>query len=280
MLGLVLFFNPHTLTGPIHLGSAPTWPRLVFALTVAVIAFTSLESASGLAGEVRISRAGLKRLVGSTTATVAFLYVGIALVAVTALPVHDGHTELAGRYLNAPMIGVVSHVHPHWLGKDADVPRRGHGRGDARRGRQLGDARPLAAGVLAVDQPPDPQRPRAPAPRALDAVRADHPRGRDRRGARGDARTSTSSSASTRSARRSRSRSRTCRSAACATPSPTRDRPYRVPLSVTFERRAAAAAGRVRRAGLGRRARGGAGRAPGRRATSASAGWPWGSRCT
>jgi basic amino acid/polyamine antiporter, APA family len=117
VLGLVLFFNPHTLTGPIHLGSAPTWPRLVFALTVAVISFTSLESASGLAGEVRISRAGLKRLVGSTTATVAFLYVGIALVAVTALPVVDGHTELAGRYLNAPMIGVVSHVHPHWLGK-------------------------------------------------------------------------------------------------------------------------------------------------------------------
>ena len=117
VLGLVLFFNPHTLWNPIHLGSAPTWSHLVFAMTVAVISFTSLESASGLAGEVRISRAGLKRLVGSTTATVAFLYVGIALVAVTALPVHDGHTALAGRYLNAPMIGVVSHVHPHWLGK-------------------------------------------------------------------------------------------------------------------------------------------------------------------
>ena len=86
-------------------------------MTIVVIAFTSLESASGLAGEVRISRAGLKRLVGSTTATVAFLYVGIALVAVTALPVHDGHTELATRYLNAPMIGVVSRVHPHWLGQ-------------------------------------------------------------------------------------------------------------------------------------------------------------------
>ncbi len=117
VLGLVLFFNPHTLLNPIHLGSAPTWSHLLFAMTVAVISFTSLESASGLAGEVRISRAGLKRLVGSTTATVAFLYVGIALVAVTALPVRDGHTELAGRYLNAPMIGVVSHVHPHWLGK-------------------------------------------------------------------------------------------------------------------------------------------------------------------
>ncbi len=117
VLGLALFFNPHTLLNPIHLGSAPTWSHLVFALTIAVVAFTSLESASGLAGEVRISRAGLKRFVASTTATVAFLYVGIALVAVTALPVRDGHTQLATRYLDAPMIGIVAQVHPHWLGK-------------------------------------------------------------------------------------------------------------------------------------------------------------------
>ncbi len=115
VLGLALFFNPHTLLDPIHLGSAPKWSDLVFALTVAVISFTSLESASGLAGEVRISRGGLKRMIASGTATVVFLYVGIALVAVTALPVRGGHTALASRYLNAPMIGIVTHVHPHWL---------------------------------------------------------------------------------------------------------------------------------------------------------------------
>jgi basic amino acid/polyamine antiporter, APA family len=117
VLGLALFFNPHTLLNPIHLGSTPTWSHLIFALTIAVVAFTSLESASGLAGEVRISRSELKRFVASTTATVAFLYVGIALVAVTALPVRDGHTALAGRYLDAPVIGIVAQVHPHWLGK-------------------------------------------------------------------------------------------------------------------------------------------------------------------
>ena len=115
VLGLILFFDPELWLDPIHLGSSPTWSNLIFALTVTVVAFTSLESASGLSGEVRISRAGLKRLVGSTTATVAFLYVGIALVAITALPVQAGHTELGGKYANAPMIGVVSAVHPHWL---------------------------------------------------------------------------------------------------------------------------------------------------------------------
>jgi basic amino acid/polyamine antiporter, APA family len=115
VLGLVLFFNPHTLLDPIHLGSAPSWSDLIFAMTVAVISFTSLESASGLAGDVRISRRGLKQMVASGTATVVFLYVGIALVAVTALPVHNGHTALAHRFLNAPMIGIAEQVHPHWL---------------------------------------------------------------------------------------------------------------------------------------------------------------------
>jgi APA family basic amino acid/polyamine antiporter len=115
VLGLVLFFNPHTLVDPIHLGSAPTWSNLVFALTVATISFTSLESAAGLAGEVRISSGALKRLVGTGTMTVVVIYVGIALVAVTALPVHAGHTQLATRFLNDPVVGLVSHMHPQWL---------------------------------------------------------------------------------------------------------------------------------------------------------------------
>jgi APA family basic amino acid/polyamine antiporter len=115
VLGLALFFDPHTLLAPIHLGTSPTWGNFIFALTIAAVAFTSLESAAGLAGEVRVSRDGLKRMVAGGTITVIVIYVGIALVAITALPVQDGHTELAGRYLNDPMIGVVAQVHPHWL---------------------------------------------------------------------------------------------------------------------------------------------------------------------
>jgi basic amino acid/polyamine antiporter, APA family len=115
VLGLVLFFNPHTLLDPIHLGSAPKWSDLVFALTVAAISFTSLESAAGLAGEVKLSEGALKRLVGTGTATVAVVYFGIALVALTALPVHNGHTLLSTRYVNDPVIGIVTQAHPHWL---------------------------------------------------------------------------------------------------------------------------------------------------------------------
>jgi APA family basic amino acid/polyamine antiporter len=115
VVGLVLFFSPDTLIDPIHLGSAPSWSSLVFALTVTTIAFTSVESAAGLAGEVKANRGALRRLVGSGMAVLLVGYVGIALVAVTALPVHGGHTALGSRYENDPVIGIVTQMHPHWL---------------------------------------------------------------------------------------------------------------------------------------------------------------------
>jgi len=115
VIGLALFFNLDRLTSPIHLGSSPRWSDFVFALTVGTVAFTCLESASGLAGEVGVGRRGLRRLLGSAAASVMVVYVGIALVAVMALPVVGGHTPLGDRYVNAPVLGVVSRMSPHWL---------------------------------------------------------------------------------------------------------------------------------------------------------------------
>jgi APA family basic amino acid/polyamine antiporter len=115
VIGLVLFFNFHKLADPIHLGSSPRWSQVIFALTLTTVAFTSLESASGLAGEVRVGRRGLKRLITSATASVFVVYVGMALVAVTALPVVDGRTALGNRHLNAPVVGIVERFHPHAL---------------------------------------------------------------------------------------------------------------------------------------------------------------------
>ncbi|HEX4106990.1 MAG TPA: amino acid permease [Solirubrobacteraceae bacterium] len=117
VLGLILFFDPSVLANHIHFGSAPSWRGMIFALTIAAVGFTSLESASGLAGEVSISRRGLKRLIGSSGLSVTIVYVGIALVAVTALPVSHGYTPLGDthRYLNAPVLGVISRVHPSWV---------------------------------------------------------------------------------------------------------------------------------------------------------------------
>ena len=68
-----------------------------------------------------------------------------------------------------------------------DLRDRRRRRGDARRCRQLGDARPVAARLLAVDQPPDTEQPRQAAPDALHAGRLHHARGAAGGGADGPA---------------------------------------------------------------------------------------------
>jgi APA family basic amino acid/polyamine antiporter len=115
VLGAVLVIDVDALTKSIHLGTTPTWKDTLFALTISTVAFTSLESAAGLAGEVRVGRRGLKRLIGAATGSVIVIYVGIALVAVAALPVTPGASPLTGDALNAPVLAIVSKFDPGWL---------------------------------------------------------------------------------------------------------------------------------------------------------------------
>jgi APA family basic amino acid/polyamine antiporter len=114
-LGTVLYFDPHTLLAQVHLGSAPTWSGLIFALTVTTMAFTSVEYASGLAGEVRASRRALQRLLASGIAVLVLAYLGVALLAVTAFPIHGTYSPLGHRYLDDPVIGLVDRLRPHAL---------------------------------------------------------------------------------------------------------------------------------------------------------------------
>jgi APA family basic amino acid/polyamine antiporter len=112
VIGLVLFFNLRTITANIHLGTVPRWSDVIYALTITTVAFTSLESAAGLSGEVILGRRGLRRLMVSANASVYIIYIGIALVAVTAIPVINGHTALGDRQVGAPVLGIVERFHP------------------------------------------------------------------------------------------------------------------------------------------------------------------------
>ncbi len=112
--GLVMFFDIDKVIDPIDLGTMPTWGGLVFAIGLAAVVFTGLESASGLSGEVQISRRGLKRLIGSAGAVVMIVYVGIALVAVTALPVTTGQRGSLGHWTEAPMLSVAGAFDARW----------------------------------------------------------------------------------------------------------------------------------------------------------------------
>ncbi|HEY2771744.1 MAG TPA: amino acid permease [Solirubrobacteraceae bacterium] len=118
VLGLILVLHPHRLSESIHLGTAPTFSDLAFALPITVIAFTGLEAAASIAGEVTATGAQLKRLVLPGSLIILLIYVGIAFVGISALPVVDGHTALGVTHVKAPVLGIVEAFHPKWV---ADV---------------------------------------------------------------------------------------------------------------------------------------------------------------
>jgi APA family basic amino acid/polyamine antiporter len=112
--GLVLFFSWSKISGPVDIGRMPTWSGLVFAVGLATVVFTGLESASGLSGEVAVGRRGLRRLIASAGAVVMVVYVGIAAVAVTALPVSGGARAIGSHWLEAPMLSVAGAFDARW----------------------------------------------------------------------------------------------------------------------------------------------------------------------
>jgi APA family basic amino acid/polyamine antiporter len=115
VLGLVLLLHPGAIIDSIHLGSSPRWDDTIYALTIATIAFTGLEAAASLAGETETTRAGLHRLVGPGVGTIMLVYVGIAVVGVSALPVAGGPGAFHERDIEAPLLSVAAAFHPAWL---------------------------------------------------------------------------------------------------------------------------------------------------------------------
>src|SRR6516165_590037 len=53
VLGVVLVLNPSLLVNQVHLGTAPTWSNLIFALSVAMVAYTGIETISNMAEEAK-----------------------------------------------------------------------------------------------------------------------------------------------------------------------------------------------------------------------------------
>ena len=115
VLGMVLLFDASAITDSIDLGTTPTWEDVIVALGIATVVSSGMESAAGLSGEINVKRRDLRRLVGLGSLTVVVVYAGIALVAISALPVVDGQTELGGRYEDAPFLGIAASFEQEWL---------------------------------------------------------------------------------------------------------------------------------------------------------------------
>jgi APA family basic amino acid/polyamine antiporter len=108
VLGLALLFEPDVLADPAAIAGSPALEDLLFAFTIAIAAFSGLDASSALAGEVAVSRRGLKRLFAVRLAAIV-PYVGIALVASSTLP------QTGDRWKEAPMLGIASAFEQDWL---------------------------------------------------------------------------------------------------------------------------------------------------------------------
>jgi APA family basic amino acid/polyamine antiporter len=111
VLGFVFVFSPDALTHGTSLGHAPTWRSLAFALPLAMLAYTGLETVANLAAEARRPGVDLPRSLFIAIGTVVTMYVAIAVVAVSAFP--GPNTELGSRWLRSPLVGVATQIRTH-----------------------------------------------------------------------------------------------------------------------------------------------------------------------
>ncbi len=126
VLGFIYAFDPDAVTQNVKLGEVPKWSDLLFGTTIAIIAYTGIEAASNLAPEVRVPKRALRRTVGAGAAATLLVFVGVSTVALMALPVEPGipviggqdsgfGTELGGKYVEAPVLGVVQSFTNTWV---------------------------------------------------------------------------------------------------------------------------------------------------------------------
>src|SRR5438874_6790306 len=108
-LGFALLFSPHALTAGTSLGETPSWHSIAFAIPLAMLAYTGLETVANLAEETRRPGRDLPRSLFGAIGLVVVLYVAIAIVALSAFPARHG-TLLGSNWLRAPLVSVSAQI--------------------------------------------------------------------------------------------------------------------------------------------------------------------------
>jgi APA family basic amino acid/polyamine antiporter len=112
-LGFAFLLSADGLGQGTDLGSAPSWNALVFALALATLAYTGLETVANLAAETREPGKTLPRSLFAGIGAVVAVSAAIAVIGLSAYPAHpdasgpDGFaSDLATRWLRAPIVGI------------------------------------------------------------------------------------------------------------------------------------------------------------------------------
>jgi len=113
LLGFAFLFSPGVLSRGVSLGTQPTWHQLAFALPLALLAYTGLETVANFAEETRQPGRDLPRSLFTGIGAVVLITVLIAIVGLSAYPVEHGTTELGTTWQRAPLMGIVYALGPH-----------------------------------------------------------------------------------------------------------------------------------------------------------------------
>ena len=120
ILGAILVLNPSLLVHQVHLWSAPSLSQLIFALSIAMLAYTGIETVSNMAEEAEDPGNDVPKAVNLVLIAVLGVYMGISVIALSALPVthvHGVYSTLLGvdknppqGFESEPVLGIVDHL--------------------------------------------------------------------------------------------------------------------------------------------------------------------------
>ena len=118
VVGAALALHPSVLLDQVHLGAAPSYSQLIFAISISMLAYTGIETVSNMAEEAHDPGEQVPKAVNMVLIAVLGIYAGISVIALSALPVTKdaaGHyaTQLGTTYSNDPVLGIVSALGLH-----------------------------------------------------------------------------------------------------------------------------------------------------------------------
>jgi APA family basic amino acid/polyamine antiporter len=124
--GIAVAFHPDLLTRHVELFTQPSIKDLAIALAIATVAFAGIEATSDLAPDIDWGPRDVRRMVGVSAMALPVAYALISAIALMAVPVVTGggqgpHTELAGKFVEEPLLGVVKSYNPAWLSDILEV---------------------------------------------------------------------------------------------------------------------------------------------------------------
>ena len=87
LIGVFLLLQPRMLLDQVHFGSVPTWQQFVYGISIGTIAYTGIETVSNMAEEAANPTRDVPRAINMVLVTVLVVYIGMSLVALSAMPV-------------------------------------------------------------------------------------------------------------------------------------------------------------------------------------------------